>query len=332
VKFAITAAIVTLFFSATSAAASFVVKSKGFEGTTMDVADLSVGKAPRISWADAKHRYGWVTSESPQRRYCSRDGNVLCATDDGGKHWRAIFRGGNYIFGYLRWSKNAGVLSAGAYSHGELWTRDGGRHWWGTHAFWLGANADLATGFGPGPGFSVARERGRRQLRYAYAQQWPYRVLGWVPTRPLKCAGEWARWGGETIGPRNICGGPMGGDGMSARPVGPTARLTVNLDAETDDGLVESSPVGIDCGTITPWNAQTRHGTACAASFGKGSTVTLRPLVSLNLSPQVVHWSGCTDVRPFPDPRVQPWCVVTLAEDTEVTASFRLSPPTPAAR
>jgi hypothetical protein len=121
----------------------------------------------------------------------------------------------------------------------------------------------------------------------------------------------------------------VGGDGISARPVGPTARLVVNLDTETEDGLVESNPVGIDW-TTTPRNAPTRHGTACSTSFGKGSTITLRPLVSLSLRPQVVHWIGCTHLRTFPDPRIQPWCVVTLAEDTEVTASFRLTQPTPA--
>jgi hypothetical protein len=320
-KTAIAAAAFGMLVSASSPAASFVVTAGGFDGVTAVT-------SPRISWADAKHRYGWVSSASPQRRYCSRDGNVLCATDDGGTHWRAIFRGGSEIFGYLRWSKNAGVLSAGAKSHGELWTRDGGRHWWGTRAFWPGANTDLNTGFGPGPRFLVGRgDRGRRQLRYAYSPRWPYRVLAWVPTGPLECAGGWARWSGETIGPRNICGaGPIGGDGMSSRPAGAAARLTVNVDAETDDGLVQSSPVGIDCGTITPWNAAPRRGTACSASFGSGSTITLRALTSVGLSLQIMNWTGCSRLY-APDPRGQPWCVVELAEDTNVTATFRVVAP-----
>jgi hypothetical protein len=324
---AITAVIVALLISATSASASFVATAKNSRSGTIHPAGLSAGK-PRISWADAKHRYGWVSSESPQRRYCSRDGNVLCATEDGGKHWRPIFRGGNYIFGYLRWSKNAGVLSAGAYSHGELWTRDGGRHWWGTSAFWVGANEDINTGFGAGPRFLVGRGGSGRQLRYAYSPRWPYRVLGWVPTRALKCAGEWARWSGETKGPRNICSRPVGGDGMSAEPAGPAARLTVTVDLETGDGLVHSYPRGIDCGTITPWNAPTRDGTACTASFGKGSTVYLRPLTSVGASPQVVQWTGCTRF----DLRDQPYCVVELAEDSEVTATFRRNARAPVAR
>jgi hypothetical protein len=131
-KAAISAAVVALLVSATSATAR-----------TMRAADATADKPPRISWADAKHRHGWVvTTVSPQRRYCSRDGAVLCATDDGGRHWRAIFHGSNYISGYLGWSKNAGVISAGAYSHGELWTRDGGRHSWGTRAFHLGGYED----------------------------------------------------------------------------------------------------------------------------------------------------------------------------------------------
>jgi hypothetical protein len=51
--------------------------------------DLGGDMPARISWADAKHRYGRVRTFVAQRgRYCSRDGNVLCATDDGGKHWR----------------------------------------------------------------------------------------------------------------------------------------------------------------------------------------------------------------------------------------------------
>lgn len=304
-----------------AAAVLFLVPASATSGSAGKTT-RSADRPPRISWADAKHRYGWVSSESPQRRYCSRDGNVLCATDDGGKHWRAIFRGGSYIFGYLRWSKNAGVVSAGAYSHGELWTRDGGRHWWGTRAFWLGGSEDLNTGFGAGPHFSVGRgQHGRRQLRYAYALRWPYRVLGWFPTPPFKCAGKWERWGGEVTGPKNICGlGPVGGDGMSAQPVGPAARLVVTVTSDMAVGLVRSVPLGIDCGTNTPWNSPPHRGTACIASFGKGSTVTLRPLA--DLSPWEVRWTGCSTLY-TPGPPAQPWCVVTLEEDTRVTASFR---------
>src|SRR5262245_11451335 len=233
-----------------------------------------------ISWADGKHRHGWVSTESPRHRYCCPDANGLCATDDGGKRWRPIFRGGNYIFSYLRWSKNAGVLSAGAYSHGELWTRDGGRHWWGTSAFLPGASAD-ASGFGAGPRFS----RRAGQLRYAYSQRWPYRASGWVPTRRLRCAGTWQRWGGETRGPKNICGpGPIGGDGMSSRPAGPAVRLRVTVESETGDGLLRSNPAGIDCGTITPWGQATRRGTACTSLFGKGSTIDLSALKSVAAS------------------------------------------------
>jgi hypothetical protein len=271
-----------------------------------------------ISWADTKHRHGWVSTESPRHRYCSRDANVLCATDDGGKHWRAIFRGGNYIFSYLRWSKNAGVLSAGAYSHGELWTRDGGRHWWGTRAFHPGAYAD-AYGFGAGPRFS----RRARRLQYAYSPRWPYRALGWVPRRPLKCAGTWARWSGETSGPRNICGlGPVGGDGMSSRPLGPAARLRVTVNSETGDGLVRSNAAGIDCGTVTPYNQPTFHGTACSALFGKGSTIELSALTSVGASPQNMEWTGCDRVYTPPTPSAPSRCQLTLGGDAEVTATF----------
>ena len=186
----------------------------------------------------------------------------------------------------------------------------------------------VVTGFGAGPLFFLGRgEHARRQLRYAYSPRWPYRVLAWVPTRPLKCTGKWERWSGETVGSKNICGaGLVGGDGMSSRPVGAAGRLTVKVDAETDDGLVESGPAGIDCGTITPWNATPRRGTACAASFGMGSMVTLRPLTSVGLTPQIVHRTGCSTLY-TPDPRGQPWFIVELAENTEVTATFRLVAP-----
>jgi WD40 repeat protein len=274
-----------------------------------------------ISWADAKHRHGWVTTESPRHRYCSRDASVLCATEDGGKHWRPIFRGGNYIFSYLRWSRNAGVVSAGARSHFELWTRDGGRHWWSTTAFNSGAYAD-ASGFGAGPAFS----RRAGQLRYAYSPRWPYRALGWVPTRRLRCAGKWERWSGETKGPRNICGfGPIGGDGMSSRPAGPAVRLRVTVRSETGDGLVRSNAAGIDCGTITPWMQPTHHGAACSSLFGKGSTVDLSGLTSVGAPPQSVQWTGCPRVITPPDPSAPSRCELTLTENAEVTASFHRS-------
>jgi hypothetical protein len=75
VKAALTAAVVLLLVSASATSGSI--------GST----DLGADKPPQISWADAQDRYGWVvTTVSPHRRYCSRDGSVLCATDDGGKH------------------------------------------------------------------------------------------------------------------------------------------------------------------------------------------------------------------------------------------------------
>ncbi len=315
-KAAISAAVVPLLVSATLATAQ-----------TLQGVDATTDKPPRISWADAKHRYGWVvTTVSSHRRYCSHDGAVLCATDDGGRHWRAIFHGSNYIFGYLRWSKNAGVISAGAYSHGELWTRDGGRHWWGTRAFYLGGYEDYNTGFGAGPRFLVGRgASGRRQLRYAYARQWPYRVLGWFPTRPLSCAGQWTRSYGLETGPTNVCGlGPLGGDHFSAVPAGPAARFTAVVDAVAGEGLVRSSPLGIDCGLLMRPNAAQYVGTSCAAPFWLGSTVVLRALVTIR--PQTVQWVGCDRVHSL-YAGIPPVCEVTLAGDTQVTATIRVGDP-----
>ena len=219
-KTAIAAVIAAVLISATSATASFVATAENRDSGTIHPASLSAGK-PRISWADAKHRFGWVVS-GPQRRYCARGRTVLCATEDGGKHWHVALRYPNNMFGYLRWSRKAGVVSIGAYGHWELWTRDGGRHWWGTSALQLGGYESNG-GFGAGPRFFVARGADRRrQLRYAYAPQWPYRVLGSFPTRPLECAGQWTRSYGIEIGPKNVCyAGPVGGDGLRAEPAAP---------------------------------------------------------------------------------------------------------------
>ena len=297
-----------------------------FTSGAVRAAERKIELTPRVSWADAKHRHGWVVGGSPRRRYCPRSGNVLCATDDGGKHWRPILRvGDGEIFGYLRWSKTAGVVSVGGKWHFELWTRDGGRHWWGTAAFSPGAYVDLNTGFGAGPRFLLGHGAdGRRELRYAYSPQWPYRVRGWIHGRTLRCAGKWTRWSGETIGPKNICGRPEGSDGLSSEPVGPTARLSVSVDSETGDGLVNSSPLGIDCGTLTPWNGQMRHGTACSATYPKGSTVILVARGSANATRQVVRWTGCSRLEGL-------WCVITVAEDVHATATLNL-PRTPVGR
>lgn len=319
---AITAVIVAVLISSTSATASFVATAKNRVSGTIHPAGLSAGK-PRISWADTKHRFGWVVSGPRQRRYCGRGRTVLCATEDGGKHWRVVLRYPNNMFGYLRWSKKAGVVSIGAYGHGELWTRDGGRHWWGTSALQLGGYESYG-GFGAGPRFFVARGAdGRRQLRYAYAPRWPYRVVGSFPTRPLECAGQWTRSYGIEIGPKNVCyAGPVGGDGLRAEPAGPAARLAVALESAAGEGLVRSNPVGIDCGMVTRPNAVPYRGTVCAAPFWMGSTLTLRAFVIERPYDLDVHWTGCSRVY-APNPGAAPWCEVALAGDALVTATLR---------
>jgi hypothetical protein len=105
--------------------------------------------------------------------------------------------------------------------------------------------------------------------------------------------------------------------------VGPAARLSVAVASETGDGLVRRSIVGIDCGTLAPSGFPAQVGTACAAVFPVGSTVTLAPL-SFS-SPTDVRWTGCSQVRqpspPF-DRSGPPWCDVTLAQETAVSVLF----------
>jgi hypothetical protein len=75
----------------------------------------------RVVWADwPDNRHGWVG--------CGE--NALCSTEDGGRTWRKIFKGGNYLFGYHRSSATAGVLEAGNWHGAVLWTRDNGRTWY----------------------------------------------------------------------------------------------------------------------------------------------------------------------------------------------------------
>ena len=56
--------------------ASAVVGAQARAGSALAVASTlaaASAKGPPISWADAKHRFGWVNWEPPGRQYCSRD-------------------------------------------------------------------------------------------------------------------------------------------------------------------------------------------------------------------------------------------------------------------
>jgi photosystem II stability/assembly factor-like uncharacterized protein len=70
------------------------------------------------SWADTRH--GWIS--------CGEA--TVCSTEDGGRSWDTIFSGGNHVFFYRRTSATAGVVEAGNWVSGNVWTRDNGRTWY----------------------------------------------------------------------------------------------------------------------------------------------------------------------------------------------------------
>jgi len=117
--------------------------------------EVASGK-PRIAWADAKHKVGWIADSPQQGRFrCTpksvRHGlkyrgyrygvSVLCRTSDGGRTWRPSLYGGSAIYAVTCLNARAcGVMTGGykirsAPPHfhepwwSAVWTLDGGKHW-----------------------------------------------------------------------------------------------------------------------------------------------------------------------------------------------------------
>jgi hypothetical protein len=141
---------------------------------------------PIQSWADAEH--GWKAA-----------GPGVEATDEGGRHWRVVFRygpaGGGAVVSLLRTSATAGIVD---YEYGEFVTNDAGRHWY------LVAN---------GPGGTVL---GHGSLLFATGDEQIGQAVHWPP-RALRCRGKWfhqVAGGLSDYGPkpRNIC---LEGPGIS---------------------------------------------------------------------------------------------------------------------
>jgi hypothetical protein len=224
------------------------------------IAGALAAGAPGVSWAPQAggHKYGWATepvvSDARHRNWrCTpkaRRGDqhsFLCATDDGGKHWRPVFdRDSSWRFGnlrssaldVLRWSPRAGVVSIDASGpdsngHLEFWTRDAGRHWWRTQAFdaglplfcsWDASSGECTT--------SVDFRRDGRSLRFT-TEGWiftpnpdpsqpptrtptrrTYRLGGWVPTGRISCPVRWTGTKG-----RRICEVPAADNRLHAVPL-----------------------------------------------------------------------------------------------------------------
>ena len=216
--------------------------------------------APRVSWAPQAggHRYGWapdpivydehhVTWRCTPKAHRGDQHSFLCATDDGGRHWRQVFdrdstwRAGGLdssTLDVLRWSRRAGFVSIDGSGpdftgHSEYWTRDGGRHWWRTEA--LGAGHPTFCDWDDSSGECTTRvdfRRVGRNLRFT-TEGWiitrnndpsqpptmtptrrTYTLDGWVPTGRISCP---VRWTGSKG--RRICDVPAADSRLHAVPL-----------------------------------------------------------------------------------------------------------------
>jgi hypothetical protein len=192
-------------------------------------------------------------SAAPKQRWETCGERAVCATDDGGRHWRKVFEvpdsiavEGKQILAFLRWSASAGVVSVDfthtlGDTHFEFWTRDGGKHWWRTDVFDVGLGGTCASaqdiftcvhrvhfirGFAsdaPAFFFEVQgqyvtpRENEPPEIDPFVGT---YVLEGWTPRASVGCAGRWLGktgrqlcWGKEGEGP-----GPPVNAGMSASP------------------------------------------------------------------------------------------------------------------
>jgi hypothetical protein len=153
-------------------------------------AALAVRALPGESWIGSQ--YGW-TATPPSNCKPRRD---VCSTENGGATWHGIFNGGTYVFGVVRTSSTAGVVSTGRQAAARFWTRDNGRHWYrsarigpefqgsGSLLFWIDSGATL------------------------------HRVRPWPPTAPARCRGTWSGAAFVTAPGRNVCNGPAVEAGM----------------------------------------------------------------------------------------------------------------------
>jgi hypothetical protein len=155
----------------------------------------AANSAPEESWADSQ--FGWTTKATRQSCKPFKD---VCSTEDGGATWHGIFNGGTFVFGVVRTSATAGLVSTGRQESAQFWTRDNGRHWYQTKAirgdfrgsgkylFWIDNKNDL------------------------------YQVRPWPPRGRAVCKGVWATSAFSTRPERrgNICNGALVEAGMRA--------------------------------------------------------------------------------------------------------------------
>jgi hypothetical protein len=172
-----------------------------------------------VSWTSRAHRFGW-TWETYVPGACSRhpSGNgraTLCATEDGGRHWRAVLRLPQrfVVFGQLRWSRRAGIAAVqtgpGRAGHAYYWTVDGGRRWFRISTLPLPVTCSYAW---EGPrtfcGFDVQLRRASTPVLQTdtvvdapteHALHRVYRLRGWPPRSGERCVSGWRNVTGAKV-------------------------------------------------------------------------------------------------------------------------------------
>lgn len=218
----------------------------------MLVFGLAGSQAGASSSVASMHRW----TECPRETHPNFAGGVLCATENGGRTWRPIFYGGNYIHSAVRTSPDTGVVSTGAYGSGEWWTRDNGLHWYPTSVI-----GEPTTYAGPGPRVTGSDDR----LYWAMSPgSTIYQVEGWPPTGKLVCNGTWvnsvkeARPGGDWSKRRNICWGRAVDAGMRSTPV-----------LHVDDARLFSHPAQLPTGIAAAFDRDDNLGKRLAIRDGE---------------------------------------------------------------
>jgi hypothetical protein len=152
---------------------------------------------PAESWVGSQ--YGW-TATPPLGCKPPRD---VCSTEDGGASWHGIFNGGTFVFGVVRTSASAGVVSTGRQLSARFWTRDNGRHWYSTRRI--------------GPEFQGS---GRYLFWISFGRRL-YQVRPWPPRGRARCRGVWAAGAFETVAAKggNVCSGRAVEAGMKSSVV-----------------------------------------------------------------------------------------------------------------
>jgi hypothetical protein len=171
---------------------------------------------PEESWVGSQ--YGWTAVPPPA---CKPARNV-CSTEDGGRSWHGIFDGGTFVFGVVRTSASAGVVSTGRQLSARFWTRDNGRHWYRTRRI--------------GPEFQGSG----KYLFWISFSRTLYQVRPWPPRGRALCRGVWAASAFSPVAAKggNVCSGRAVEAGMRATGVATLDQGTFAALANVPGGII----------------------------------------------------------------------------------------------